>query len=202
MSNTKLRAQCWVALSLLVCAAAWAQTEAPKSEPAKGSPGVAAYIADEAILLKDLDEQIMSTNMDLARSLYEARREALDQMILERSLGPEAKERNVPIADLIKEKVAAKMGPVTDEQIQAFYDSNRNRIGTQTLEQVSPQIKKYLEAQRDTEARAALVKEVREKANVRVTLDAPRVKMAVAANDPAIGPADAKVTIVEYSDFQ
>jgi acetyl-CoA synthetase len=40
------------------------------------------------------------------------------------------------------------------------------------------------------------------KAKVQITLDAPRVEVKVAANDPAKGPADAKVTVVEFSEFQ
>ena len=38
---------------------------------------------------------------------------------------------------------------------------------------------------------------LKSKANVSIALDAPRIDVIIAANDPAMGPADAPVTIVE-----
>jgi protein-disulfide isomerase len=50
------------------------------------------------------------------------------------------------------------------------------------------------------EAVESIVEELKQKAGVRVLLRAPRVE--VAADGPSKGPATAKVTIVEFSDFQ
>ena len=44
--------------------------------------------------------------------------------------------------------------------------------------------------------------ELKKTAEVKIALDAPRAKVVVAANDPVQGPADAKVSIVIYSEFQ
>ena len=65
-----------------------------------------------------------------------------------------------------------------------------------TLEQMGPQIRQFLTSQRRGEAMASL----RKTAVVDVRLDPPRA--SVAATGPSRGPADAPVTIVEFSDYQ
>lgn len=184
----------------LVCGGlCWAQ-DSVKSPPSE--PGVAAYVNDQPISTAELDKIILKTNMKLAQDLYNARKGALDQVILERAFAAEAAEKKVAIDDFVDTKVAEKVKPVTDEDVKTYFDTNQARMQGRTLEQIAPQIKNFLASQRESEARNALLTEVRATSKVKMVLDAPRVEVAVAANDPIKGPADAKVTIVEFSEFQ
>jgi hypothetical protein len=185
--------------SLLCGSLALAQE--PAKTPAKDA-GVAAYVDDKPITTAELDEKVLKTNMKLAQQLYDARKAAVDQVILERVYAKEAAEKKVSVDEIVKAKVAEKAKPVTDEEVQAYYNANQARMGGKPLDQMTAQIKQFLGGQRETEARNALLAEARAAAKVRMVLDAPRAEVAVAANDPAKGPASAKVTVVEFSEFQ
>ena len=78
----------------------------------------------------------------------------------------------------------------------AFYEKNKQRMGGATRDQVADRIRSFLDEQRNGEVTAAL----RKRANVTLMLEPPRV--TVAAEGPSLGPADAPVTIIEFSDFQ
>jgi hypothetical protein len=201
MSRIKLRVLAWTSLSVLACAHAWAQTPA-KSDAPSAKEGVAAYVGSEPVTIQELDAMALKTNMKLAQSLYDARRAALDQIVMERILGPEAATRKITVDQLIRERIAENAKPVTDADVEAYYNANKARMGGQTLEQTSARIRTQLTSQGENEARGNLLTQLKEKAGVRITLDPPRADVVVAANDPVQGPKDAKITIVEYSDFQ
>jgi hypothetical protein len=186
---------------MLISGAAWAQTQGESDKP-KAEPGVAAYVEGKAITMADVDAMAFGANMTLAQSVYEARQEALNQIIMERLLAEEAKAQGITPDELVSKRVAEKAQPVTDAEVEAFYDANRARMQGQLFEVMSGRIRQYLESQRVGEARQKLLAELKQKSDVRITLEPPRVDVLIAANDPVRGPADAKVTIVEYVDFQ
>ena len=179
-----------------------ALAEEPAKPAAPKEPGVAAYIDDKPVTTAELDEKILKTNMKLAQSLYDARKAAVDQVVLDRAFAKDAAEKKITVDEIVKAKVAEKVKAVTDDEIKAYFDGNQARLQGKTLEQTSGQIKNFLAGQRETEARNALLAEVRKAAKVRILLDVPRVEVAVAPNDPAKGPAGAKVTVIEFSEFQ
>jgi protein-disulfide isomerase len=87
--------------------------------------------------------------------------------------------------------------------VQRFYDENKDRTQGRTLEQLRQPILDFLGSQRQQQARAKLVDDLRTKAgDLRVMLEPPRVEVTLAATDPSRGPDTAPVTIVEYSDYQ
>jgi protein-disulfide isomerase len=116
-------------------------------------------------------------------------------MIRERLLESEGKRRGVP-PEVVVELEMKDMGPVREEEVVAFYQQNFETKGEVKLDEIRPQIEKYLEKRRAAE----VPKRLRERAKVEVHLAPPRFD--VAAEGPSKGPADAKVTIVEFSDFQ
>lgn len=176
----------------------------PNDKPGPSGAGadVAAYVGGEPVSVQELDAKILKSNMKLAQSLYDARRAAVDEIILDKLLGPEASAKGVAVADLLKQRMAERAAPVTDAEVEAFYNSNKARMGGKPLEQSADQIKNYLASQREIETRNVILTELKAKTDVRIVLAVPRVEVAVAANDPVKGPANAKVTVVLFSEFQ
>jgi len=201
MLRIRLRPFACAGFSVLVCAAAWAEPPAKSEEP-KAKAGVAAFIGGEAITLQELDAKALKTNMKLAQSLYDARKAALDQVIIERILAPEAATKGITVDQLLSNRLAEKAKPVTGEEVEAYYKANSARMGGKPMEQMAEQIQSFLTSQQQKEARDSLLAQLKEKAEVKITLDAPRVEVPIAAHDPAKGPKDAKVTVVVFSDFQ
>jgi hypothetical protein len=190
-----------VALSMLMGAGVWAKSEG-EADTTKAEAGIAAYIGGKAITVADVDARALGTNMKLAQSLYEARQEALNQIIMEQLLAQEAAAQGTTLEALIEKRLAENTQPVTDADVEAFYNANSARMRGQPLEAMSERIRQYLVSQRSGEGRQRLLDELKRKSDVRITLEPPRVNVVIAANDPVQGPADAKVTIVEYVDFQ
>jgi protein-disulfide isomerase len=87
-------------------------------------------------------------------------------------------------------------------EMQAIYDRNRSRLGGQTFEQVRPHIERSLREQAQAEREAAFHRELRARAEVKVALVQPRVQVAVPDDAPTLGPAQARVTVVEFLDYQ
>jgi protein-disulfide isomerase len=136
------------------------------------------------------------------QALYDARRQAVEAMIEESLLEAEAKTRGVTTAQLLEQEVTRKIVPATDAESQAYYEANKARMGTQTYEQVKPGIDNMLNGQKQRAAHVAFLDTLKKKTPVSVLLDAPRVDVPVAANDPRKGPDSAPVRIVEFSEFQ
>lgn len=156
--------------------------------PPEASP-IVAEVNGKTITLAELDARI-------APALYEARAEALEQIVGDLVLETEAERRGLSVDDLVEQEVAA-LGDVDDAEVQAFFDANRSRMGGDvTLEAVAGDIRRFLEQGRRSQA----LSQLREAADVELSLEPPRAE--VAATGPSRGNADAPVTIVEFSDYQ
>ncbi len=120
----------------------------------------------------------------------------LSTMLDERVLGLEAQARKSTPEAL---KAALKPAPVSDAQVHSFYDSNRGRI-EQPFEQVNGAIRQYLEKQNRETVERSYLDGLRTKYKAVSLL--PPLREDVPAEGPRRGPADARVTMVEFSDFQ
>jgi len=188
-----------VAVGTLLVAVAGVDADGPSKSQ---GPEVAARVGSAVITVQEVDAEFLSKNMKLAQQMYDARLKALEGLIMQRALRDEADADNISVDALIERKTAALAKPVTDADIQAYYDKNKRRMRGKPLEQASGQIRPFLAKQKKAAARRSLLAQVKEKVNIKIMLEVPRADVAIAANDPYKGPADAKVTIVEFSDFQ
>ena len=163
---------------------------------------VVATVGERTITLADVDDKLRQTNMNVFQELYNARRGVLGELVAEMLLAAEAEKRGVSVDELVEEEISARVEPVTDEEVQAFYDQNRARLGGQTLEQIGGQIRDFMVARNEQAARQSFIDGLRGDSEVVIALDPPRVPIEVASNERIKGSEDAAVTIVEYSDFQ
>jgi hypothetical protein len=175
---------------------------AEPEKPAPPEPNVAARIGDKVITLDEVDQKAMAANMNAYQALYTARRQALEELIAEELLEKTAAARGISRDELVESEIDPKVKPVTDADIEAFYNQNRNRMGNRTLDQIRGQILTFLQNQYRFEARKDFLDQVKKDAGVRISLQPPRAEVRIAAHDPTKGSDKAKITIVEFSDFQ
>ena len=112
-----------------------------------------------------------------------------------------AKAEGIGRPALVEREITAKIRPVTDDDIAFWYQTNQSRVQGATLDQVRQPIRQFLTQERMREVREKYVGTLKAKTTVRVLLDPPRQTVATEGN-PAKGPANAPIEIVEFSDFQ
>lgn len=173
----------------------------PIPPPAVVVPDTAAVVAGTPISTKQLDEKLGARLIKLRTQEYRLRRTALDEILADTLLEREAAARGISTAELIANEVEAKARPVTEEEARAVYDSARDRMGgrpeAEALQSIVTGMRRQRVSQRRTDFAAAL----KSKYGVRLFLEPPRLEVATPTG-PSMGPADAAVTVIEFSDFQ
>jgi len=172
----------------------------PMRVSAEELPAVVATVQGQPIAAEDLTSALRGELLRLEIQRYQTLREKLDELIADKIFSLEAARRGISVQQFVHDEISAKIQTVTPEQVQAFYEANKNRI-KQPLEKVSEQLTSYLQQQAQEQRRQALLKELRSHYPVTVALRAPTVEVAT-EGEPSLGPTNAPVTIVEFSDFQ
>jgi protein-disulfide isomerase len=188
-------------LAAIACSTAAQQTKTQQAAD------VVATVGSTKITLAQLDETALQQpaanfgNMKLAQAIYQARRAALDELVGNELIAKEASARGIDREALVQHEITSKVATPTDADVDAWYQTNKERLRGATLDSVRPAIRAYLIQDRTQSARQALVDRLKAKTPVAITLEPPRHTLA-AAESPAKGPANAPVEIVEFSDFQ
>jgi len=167
-----------------------------------GGGDVVATVEGAPITRDELDRDLVVRLNELEGEMFGVRQAHLESIIANRLLAAEAKRRGLSVDALVKQEIDAKAKPVTDPEIDQFYQANRASI-QQDEASAKPRIRLYLAEQRREERRDAFVGSLRKTAAVDVRLERPELRRASidVAGAPAKGPASARVTIVEFSDF-
>lgn len=178
---------------------------------AGGNDNVLAEIGDEqitraeielraAIQLESLRNEELRFAAEQRKKRHEILENTLNQMISDRLLELEAREQGVTRDELIQKEVQARIEQPTDEQADQFYEENKSRIRG-SKEEVLPQIKAFLVRQQSQEALNDYLDGLRDKYDVESNLEPLRFDIDTDGK-PALGPENAPVTIVEFSDFE
>jgi protein-disulfide isomerase len=191
--------------SLVACTSAQtapAEQAAPQSQDA-----VVADVGGRKITLKEVDERWQQLDPGerarVTQTLYQHRRNVLEQLVGDLLIEEAAKAANMPVPQYVEQEAGKRMQPVTEAEVQQFYEANKDRAQGRTLEDLRKPIQDFLAGQRQQQARAQLVDDLKKKGSgVKVLLDPPRVDVSADPGDPIKGPANAPITIIEYSDYQ
>jgi protein-disulfide isomerase len=153
------------------------------------APGVVALVAGKAVTETELEELAKDRLATLRSSEYRIKRQVLEDHIARTLLEAEARSRGVSVEEL--EKSAESLGD--DAETAAL-----------------SRIEAGLSRRRGGEARRALVEGLKTRAGVQIFLSPPPGATAAAGSRVTLGaagsfskgPADAPVTLMEFSDFQ
>ncbi len=159
-----------------------------------------ATIGNAAISMGELDTAIGARLIRLRTDEYNIRRGVLDELIATKLIDAEAARRHVTAGELIKTEVEDRITAPDIAEIEPVYDGVADRYPGMTKEQALSDIAAGMRRQRIAARRTQFLKELRAAAGVKVNLEPPRV--AVSAEGPSRGSANAPVTIIEFSDFE
>lgn len=192
-------------LPVLAMALAACQPRASAPVPKGASPtaGEAAATLDGVtITLAEVDEHAKDRLSRVRQQEYEVRKQALDEIIVDRLLEKEARSRGIAVEQLLKDEVDRQLPRPDPEQVARVYEQNRARFGTKPRAQVEAELIRAFEERARAGQVEAFAQKLREKAQVAVTLSPPRSTVIVPAAEPTLGPPDARVRIVAFADFQ
>lgn len=161
---------------------------------------VAATVNGQNITLGEIDQ---SRGGQIAQQIYKMRRNAIEVLIDEKLLETEATAQGLSVEELLKKEVEAKVFNPSDAEVQAIYDANKDRFGA-PLEEVQKQIVDSLKYNRMGTQHNIYVSGLREKAKIEYTLEKPPVHRVEVSkdDDPTRGVAEAKIEIIEFTDYQ
>lgn len=171
------------------------------------APGAAwgeplAEVDGQVITSDEVDQALGPSLARLHEQIYALKRQKLEALIAERLLAREAARRGMSVPALLDAEVTSKVGLVTEQEIQAFYQAHRAQLkGDEAT--LREQIRAHLQNQKLAAQRDAFLKTLRAKSTVVVHLSAPPVFRAEVgtAGAPFKGAPGAPVTIVEFQDF-
>jgi protein-disulfide isomerase len=199
---------CVAAAVALSSACAGETTSAQTPAPAVNPDQVVAEVAGKPITLKEVDakweEFDSAERARVVQAMYQNRRNMIEVLVGDQLIANAAKAAGQSVDDYIAQESAKKLPAIGEKEIAAFYEQNKERAQGRTLDQLRGEIKPFLEARRNQQARAMIVEELKAHsgANVKVMLDPPRYTVETSADEPTRGNPSAPVTIVEFSDYQ
>jgi protein-disulfide isomerase len=192
------------ALALACACSKQAATGSPTSQAGGNPDRVVATYNGGKITAGELEKEARPQIAELENKMYQARKQALEQMAVERIVKAEAAKAGMSDQDYIRKRVEeAPVQQPTEAQERQFYD--RLKAGGQippdaSFESLKDRIGQALVNQQRQGQMQKVVAELQKQANLKIDLPQPRIQ--VAAEGPTRGPKDAPITIVEFSDFE
>ena len=164
--------------------------------------GALAEIDGVPITAQDVDKAVGAPLVKLQEQMYNLRRQKLDELINATLLTREARKKGVSVPALLDAEVTSKLGLVTEQEVEAFYEKNKARVPGDPAA-ARQQIRIHLQNEKITAKKQEYFQLLRSKAKVAVHLELPPVhRVEVATNGaPFKGPAKALVTMVKFEDF-
>jgi len=153
-----------------------------------------------AAALDSLELQVLKEKASAARNEHRIIEEAVERIIEDKLLKSEAEKQGISKEELMAREVLRKGTEPTAEEIDNFYTANKQRI-TRPKEEVLPQIGKYLRQQQESRLKEEFFDRLKKEHQV-VRMIEPFRYNVNAAGRPSMGPANAPVSLVVFSDFQ
>jgi hypothetical protein len=140
---------------------------------------VLATVKGESITSGDVENSLLPMISGVQDQIYKLRKDELDLTINDTLLTQEAQKRKITATALLDTE--AKPKPVTDEQIQVFFDQNKDRVSGD-FTQTKDAIRRYLEQVELRQVERTFLEKLRTAASIQVFLVAPtRTTRAIAS---------------------
>lgn len=165
--------------------------------------GVVAKINGEEISEDQLIGDAQVELMQIKKQEYDLKMQQLQKMLVDKLIGAEAKKAGLPGAqDFINKNILKGEIKISDADYKKFV-KDKNIPESNINDQVKERIFAYMKEQKREEMIQAYVAKLTKSTPVEVYFSKPKSNIQVdVGNAPTTGGDNAKVTIVEFSDFQ
>lgn len=171
----------------------------PRSEADRAR--VLAIVNGERITSGDIEDSLQPVVADYRQRVYKLRRDELELSINDTLLSQEAGKRKITTSALLDVEIKPKT--VTESDALAFYKQNTDRVSGE-FPQTKDSIIRYLRQIEVRSSERSFIERLRAAASIQVFLVAPEPPVfSISTTDqPSLGNASARVTIVEFTDYQ
>ena len=191
-------------LAIFMALGATVMAEQPASDRAAVVNGMVISIQDVEKAaspdLKTIEVRRTQFEIELERDRRVALDTALEGIVRDRLLTAEAEKRKVSVDELIAIEVESAVPRPADEAVVQFYNANKADLEGSLADNVTA-IREYLRSDKRQAVYDAFISGLKKDYGVKSYLEPSRTTIATAGR-PSKGPANAPVTIVEFSDFE
>ena len=179
----------------------------PATAPPQQSPASLGSINGQALQINQFSPAIQTQLRDVDNELAQRRMHliwaGIEDTIDQRLLKEAAKARGLSVKALEAEKIDSLLREPSEDKLRIIYDLNKASIGV-PYEIAEPFLRRRLKEEQREKLQTMLLGSLREGASITYKIpvpDLPRVKIS-AGDSPSLGSPNAKVTLIEFSDFQ
>lgn len=115
---------------------------------------------------EDFPANVKEAFENLPKLIAEQREHFFQDQIEETLLKTEAEAKNLTVEELIEREVLAKVPAPTEKEIKTVYEANRASIGDKTLEEIRPQIVRFLRQKPEQKAYSSFISTLKTKYKV------------------------------------
>lgn len=178
----------------------------PSGARIEDNEGIAAKVGNDVITNQRLDVLLGSKLLETRRDIYRMKKDKLEQLIIEKLIDLEAKQQGKTPEELIDQAVPAGLFQIDDADIDKYLQDNQDRLKDfkGSPEELRQRLRAFMEQQKRAQAIKDYAYSLEGKIGVQILLappNPPRVKVDT-QGAPSVGPSNAPVTIVEFSDFE
>lgn len=161
---------------------------------------VVAVVGDSVITKAALEDRAGDRLLRFKNDEFGIDTAVLNEYIDDLLLSQEAAKQKITVTELLSREVTDRVQPVTEAEARAVLDtaSTYQRLPeAQALRAAMAEIR----TRRTAKQRADYLSALRSQESVKIKLEPPRLHRSISGGQSS-GPADAPVSIVEFSDFQ
>ncbi len=162
---------------------------------------VVARYAGTEVKLKEVDALVGDQLKELDKKRFTIRQQGAEQVAIQAMVKEEATKAGQTEEVWLKAAIDGNIKMPTDEEIAKVFAENKAQMPPgSTIESMRTQIIGFLTQDQKRSLAGKTFEDLKKKANFELLIQEPRIQ--VDAVGPSKGATDAKVTIVEFSDFQ
>ncbi|MGC8493120.1 MAG: thioredoxin domain-containing protein [Syntrophobacteraceae bacterium] len=164
----------------------------------------AAKVGNEVITNQRLDVLLGSSLLQLRTQIYQMKMQRLDQLIEDGILAREAKKEGKTVDQLVKGLTASVN--VSDAEVAQYMQEHQQQL--QVYEKTVPNLKQRIQQglleQKKQMAIRNYAQSLEARYGVKIFLPVPKPPTVTVdtSGAPALGPKNAPVTVIEFSDYQ
>ena len=199
-----------ITLFSLFMACSTTTTNAPATDGGVGDTLTVATFNGGSVSMADIMETVGAQERAMTQKYqterYNLLKGAVDSKVSEQLLQAAANANGYPdINALLAVEVESKASTPSDEEFAQLVAQVSSQNPTIPMEQIRAGVAQEMTRRGQMERYYEYIEELKTKSNFKLSLpypEMPRIDIAVRDDDPVRGPRDAKVTIVEFTEYQ